>query len=88
MIVCGHYGCGGIAAAMERPDSKLGVVNRWLKHIREVKVRNWEELQGIRDLERRAERLVELNVLAQVQNLKRNWRVKEAVKERGLEVHG
>ena len=73
---------------MERPDSKLGVVNRWLKHIREVKVRNWEELQGIRDLERRAERLVELNVLAQVQNLKRNWRVKEAVKERGLEVHG
>jgi carbonic anhydrase len=64
VIVCGHYGCGGIRAAME-PRS-LGLIDTWLRNIRDVHVRHRDELAAIADPTARANRLVELNVEAQV----------------------
>lgn len=67
VIVCGHYGCGGIAAAMG--DRQLGLVDNWLRNIRDIYATCKEELDGIADIEQRSNRLVELNVLKQVQNI-------------------
>lgn len=67
VIVCGHYGCGGVKAAME--DHRLGLVDNWLRNIRDVYARFKEELDGIQDQTERYNRLVELNVLQQVLNV-------------------
>ncbi len=60
VIVCGHYGCGGVKAAME--DHHLGLVDNWLRHIRDVYASNKQELEGIFDQKERYKRLVELNL--------------------------
>lgn len=86
IIVCGHYGCGGVLAAMG--NTKLGLIDNWLKHIRDVRARHREELELIKDPAKKAKRLVELNVVAQVHSVKRNSNVLEAMKRRGLKVHG
>jgi carbonic anhydrase len=67
VIVCGHYGCGGVKAAME--DHHLGLVDNWLRNIRDVYARFKEELDGISDQKERYARLVELNVMQQVLNV-------------------
>lgn len=67
VIVCGHYGCGGIKAAME--EHHLGLVDNWLRHVRDVYFTNKEELEKISDPKKRMNRLVELNVIRQVQNI-------------------
>jgi carbonic anhydrase len=67
VIVCGHYGCGGVQAAMD--DHHLGLVDNWLRNIRDVYARHREELDQISDLESRTNRLVELNVYQQVLNI-------------------
>jgi carbonic anhydrase len=67
VIVCGHYGCGGIMTALSRRD--LGLINKWLRHIKDVYRLHAAELDGIADPERRNERLVELNVEEQVHHL-------------------
>ncbi len=67
VIVCGHYGCGGVKAAME--DHQLGLVDNWLRNIRDVYWRFKEELEKIPDQEERYRRLVELNVMQQVHNV-------------------
>lgn len=85
VIICGHYGCGGVNAALT--SKKLGLIDNWLRHIRDVRATHKEELAAIEDETDRAARLVELNVLAQVQTLERITYVADAKVERGLEVH-
>ncbi len=67
IIVCGHYGCGGIKAAMQ--DHHLGLVDNWLRNIRDIYVNNKKELESIQEEEVRYRRLVELNVVQQVMNI-------------------
>ncbi|MCB9662904.1 MAG: carbonate dehydratase [Alphaproteobacteria bacterium] len=67
IIVCGHYGCGGVTAAMGH--ARLGLLNKWLRHIKDIYKVHRSELDMYDDHERRRDRLVEINVLEQVQNL-------------------
>ncbi len=67
IIVCGHYGCGGLRAAMSRQN--LGLINKWLRHIKDIYQLHANELNAVPDEERRYERLVELNVFEQVNHL-------------------
>jgi len=67
VIVCGHYGCGGVGAALRR--TQLGLVDNWLRHVRDVYRAHEEELLAIEDLAARSDRLCELNVLAQMRNV-------------------
>ena len=86
IIVCGHYGCGGIRASMS--NDTHGFVDNWLRNIKEVYNKYQIELNGIEDLDKRADRLTELNVIEQVKNLAKTKTVQQAWKERKLEVHG
>lgn len=87
VVVCGHYGCGGIAAAM---DSKHdGLVENWLRHIKDVYRLYEGELNAIKDSDQRVMRLVELNILEQVSNLSKTSIVQDAWhKNRKLSIHG
>ena len=67
VIVTGHYGCGGIVAAMS--NQQFGLIDNWLRHIKDVYRLHSEELDGITDEEKRTDRLVELNVIENVHNL-------------------
>ena len=88
VIVCGHYGCGGIKAAMGNTDYKQ-VLNMWLRHIKDVYRHNREELNNIKDDEVRSNRLTELNVIEQVQRLAKTSIIQRAWKEReGPDLHG
>ncbi|MBM3991272.1 MAG: carbonic anhydrase [Planctomycetes bacterium] len=78
VIVCGHYGCGGVKAAMG--DQSYGLVDHWLAGIRDTCVRHEKELARLGDDERRFERMVDLNVLRQVHNLARTPIVQSAWK--------
>lgn len=87
VIVAGHYGCGGIAAAMG--SKQHGVIDNWLRHIKDVYRLHSHELDLISDESKRADRLVELNVMEQVYNLCKTNIVQNAWKERDdLELHG
>ena len=86
IVVCGHYNCGGVKAAMQPKD--MGILNPWLRNIRDVYRTHKTELNAIQDEEKRYERLVELNVQEQCVNLIKTAAVQEAYKERGLVVHG
>jgi carbonic anhydrase len=67
IIVCGHYGCGGVAAAMR--DDKLGLIDNWLRHVQDVRNRNRDDLGKLPDAHARMMRLCELNVLSQAINV-------------------
>ena len=67
IIVCGHYGCGGVRAAMQ--DEKLGLIDNWLRHVQDVRNRNRDELRTLPSDAARLTRLCELNVLAQAINV-------------------
>ena len=86
IIVCGHYACGGVKAAMKSAD--MGILNPWLRNIRDVYRIHKTELNTIEDEERRYDRLVELNVQEQCVNLIKTAAVQKAYKTRGLLVHG
>jgi carbonic anhydrase len=87
IIVCGHYGCGGIRAAMAAQP--LGLIDNWLRHVRDVHLWNREELSAISDPEKRANRLAELNVEAQVANVCHTTIVQDAwSRKQELSVHG
>ena len=86
VIVCGHYGCGGVKAAMQSAD--LGILNPWLRNIRDVYRIHATELNAIKNEEKKYERLVELNVKEQCVNLIKTAAVQKAYRDRGLKVHG
>lgn len=86
VVVCGHYYCGGVKAAMESTD--LGVLNPWLRSIRDVYRSHRDELNTIADEEAKYKRLVELNVQEQCINVLKTAVVQLGVRQRGLTVHG
>lgn len=86
VVVCGHYNCGGVKAAMEQSD--LGILNPWLKNIRDVYRLHRKELNGIEDQAARYDRFVELNVQEQCINVIKAVEVQRAIIERNLTVHG
>jgi carbonic anhydrase len=86
VVICGHYGCGGIKAAMQQSD--LGILNPWLRNIRDVYRLHRKELDAIEDDNRRYERLAELNVQEQCINVIKTSEVQKAVNDRKLTVHG
>ena len=77
VIVCGHYGCGGVKAAMTNHDFKY-VLNMWLRNIKDVYRLHREELNAISDEEARTDRLVELNVIEQVMHLSKTSIIQRA----------
>ena len=86
VVVCGHYYCGGVKAAMQSQD--LGILNPWLRNIRDVYRIHREELNSISDEEKKYKRLVELNVQEQCINVIKTAEVQRAFRDRGLRVHG
>ena len=87
VLVVGHYGCGGVLAALR--DLRLGLIDHWLSPIRETARQHAEELAALPDEKARHDRLVELNVLKQVENVNLNPFVRDA-RDAGasLDVHG
>jgi carbonic anhydrase len=87
IIVCGHYNCGGVKAAMTNKD--FGLINKWLRNIKEVYAKHYHELQAIENEQSRFNALVELNVKEQIQNLAKTSIVQKAWKNNQLpHLHG
>ena len=86
VVVCGHYSCGGVKAAMQSAD--LGILNPWLRNIRDVFRIHKNELNSIENEEKKYDRLVELNVQEQCINLIKTATVQKAYRDRNLKVHG
>jgi carbonic anhydrase len=87
IIVCGHYNCGGVKAAMTNKD--FGLINKWLRNIKEVYEKYYVELQAIENEQSRFNALVELNVKEQIQNLAKTTIVQKAWKNNQIpHLHG
>jgi len=87
IIVCGHYGCGGVSAAMG--NKQYGLIDNWLRHLKDVYRFHHEELDSIADKGVRERRFVELNVVEQVHNLGKTSIVQNAwMREQPLSIHG
>jgi len=87
IIVCGHYGCGGVTAALR--DDKLGVVDNWLRHVQDVRWKHHHELDALPNDDARRRRLCELNVVEQVVNAAQTTVVRDAwARGQSLSVHG
>ena len=86
VIVCGHLACGGVKAAMQSTD--LGILNPWLRNIRDVYRLHKNELDAIKNDDKKYDRLVELNVQEQCVNLIKTAAIQKAYRARGLKVHG
>jgi carbonic anhydrase len=87
IIVCGHYNCGGVKAAMTNKD--FGLINKWLRNIKEVYEKHYDELQAIENEQSRFNAMVELNVKEQIQNLAKTTIVQKAWKNSQLpHLHG
>ena len=86
IIVCGHYGCGGVEAAMSSDD--LGIGNKWMRNIKEVYAKHQHTLEVIGSHTARAQKFVELNVEEQVKDLAKTSIVQRAWLKRPLHLHG
>jgi len=87
VIVCGHYGCGGVQAALD--NARLGLIDNWLRHVQDVRQKHDRLLNALADPAQRSNKLCELNVIEQVSNMCQTTIVQSAW-ERGqdLTVHG
>lgn len=79
VIVCGHYGCGGVKASFE--NAPIGLIGKWLRNLKDIQYTNSEELSKLSDKEK-IDRLVELNVQEQIHNLSKTLMVQKAWKQR------
>ncbi|MCZ4695051.1 carbonic anhydrase [Ancylomarina euxinus] len=86
VVICGHYNCGGVKAAMQSKD--MGILNPWLRNIRDVYRLHKDELNAIEDEEQKYNRLVELNVQEQCVNLIKTAEVQKALLHDHITVHG
>ena len=86
IIICGHYECGGVKASLQQSD--LGILNPWLRNIRDVYRIHKDELNAIANEQDRFDRLVELNVQEQAINVIKTAVVQEAYRDRGITVSG
>ncbi len=86
VVICGHYNCGGVKSAMQAED--MGILNPWLRNIRDVYRLHKEELNAIDDEDKKYNRLVELNVQEQCVNLIKTAEVQQALRHGQLTVHG
>lgn len=87
VIVCGHYGCGGVGAALR--DDRLGLVDNWLRHVQDVRGKHRAQLDALETDEQRHDRLCELNVIEQVVNVTQTTIVRDAwARGQTLAVHG
>lgn len=86
IVVCGHYGCGGLKAALDSVD--LGILNPWLRNIRDVYRLHKEELNAIQEAQARYDRLVELNVQEQCVNIIKTSDFQVAFRDREIKLHG
>jgi carbonic anhydrase len=86
IIICGHYGCGGIKAAMS--NQSFGLIDNWLRGIKDVYEEHEDELEAITDIDKRQDRLTELNVMHQVRKLAKTRIVQRAWQRRELQIHG
>jgi len=87
IIVCGHYGCGGVRAALR--DDRLGLVDNWLRHVQDVRWKHQAELDSLPTEEQRHARLCEMNVVEQVVNVSQTTVVRDAwTRRQSLAVHG
>jgi carbonic anhydrase len=78
IIVCGHYGCGGVKAAMG--NNSLGIINKWLRNIKDVYRIHRDEIDKIENEEARTNKLIEYNVMEQIMNLAKTSIVQKAWK--------
>ena len=87
VIVCGHYGCGGVRAALGH--ERLGLIDNWLRHVQDVRDRHVEAIAAEPDLSSRVNRLCELNVIEQVRNVCQTSIVEDAwERKQPLAIHG
>src|SRR5262252_7940611 len=87
IIVCGHYGCGGVLAALQ--DSKLGLIDNWLRHVQDARAKHQAEIDALPTEHDRHARLCELNVVEQVANVSQTTIVRDALlRGQSLMVHG
>jgi carbonic anhydrase len=87
IIVCGHYGCGGVLAALR--DDKLGLIDNWLRHVQDIGLKHHAQLASLQTENARHDRLCELNVIEQVVNVSQTTVVRDAwARGQELAVHG
>jgi carbonic anhydrase len=87
IIVCGHYGCGGVLSALR--DDKLGLIDNWLRHVQDVREKHQPELDTLTTERQRHDRLCELNVVAQVAHVSQTTTVRDAwARGQELSIHG
>lgn len=85
IIVCGHYECGGVTAAIQHKD--MGIVTNWLRSIKEIYERHKPELDAIDNIQQKERLLVELNTIEQAKNLGKTRTVQRAWRKRSLYIH-
>jgi carbonic anhydrase len=87
VIVCGHYGCGGVRAAMGQ--QQYGIIDNWIRHIKDVYRFHQDELESIADMQKREDRFIERNVMEQVLDLSKTSIIQNAWQKRGSPyIHG
>lgn len=86
IIICGHYGCGGVMAAMS--DNSFGLIDRWLVNIKNVIKKHKGEIDQITDEKAKVNKLVELNVIEQIHALSQVAMIAEKLKSKDLVLHG